>query len=301
VTITLEQLEQATARRLGPYFTAYQALGSPTSSTSTSAIMPLLQTNAVIGGPENLWLLRRGHVQGGDDITVQDADRQRLVLSFDGASGRVAVDRNWNVPLAPGEIAEFHHLDPAQELRQVVLAGLRRCFFTDRYGLGGFMYEADLTAALPWLIDPQQVLNLQSGYGYGSSSVVVNGPTGYGSLSDVPFSVFSECGHVWIHAGCYGNFRVTVRRSHFEWVNDTDTAEGPTLDTDCLAVDLDYAASAAHIEAWHLFPSRMFYAAAGNLQATQEMAAREFTRQSFIWNPEGQGQIAFREVVALSL
>jgi hypothetical protein len=136
-----------------------------------------------------------------------------------------------------------------------------------------------------------------------SSDVVVNAPTGYGSLCDVPFSVFSECGHVWIRTtgGYYGGLRVTVLHNHAVWINGTDALEGPTSDLDTLSVDLDYAASAAHVEAWHLFPSRMFYAAAGNLQATQEMAAREFTRQSFIWNPPLQGQVAFREVVSLPL
>jgi hypothetical protein len=288
--VTLEKLEQETARRLGPYFLAYQATGSPTSSTSTSAIMPTLQSTALIGGPENLWLLRRGHVQGGADIVVQAADRQRLILSFDSAAGRVVVDHNWNVPMAPGEIAELHHLDPAQELRMAVIAGLRRCFFEDRYGLGGFMYEADLTAALPWLIDPRQVLNLQTGWPYSA-------------VRDVPFSVFSECGHVWIRAGggYYGGLRVTVLHNHAVWINGTDALQGPTSDLDELSVDLDYAAAAAHIEAWRMFPSRMFYAAAGNLQATQEMAAKEFTRQAFIWNPPLQGSVAFKEVVSLAL
>ena len=287
--VTLEKLEQETARRLGPYFSAYQATGSPTSSTSTSAIMPSLQTNAVIGGPENLWLLRRGHVQGGADIAVQSADRQRLVLSFDGSAGRVVVDRNWNVPMAPGEIAEFHHLDPAQELRQAVLAGLRRCFLTDTISVvptGGYA-DTDLTYSAHWITDPLQVLTVEYGY--------------QRPMYSQPFQVRLHQGHVMLTTPAYGGVWVTALRPHWSWVNGLDSDTGPTDDDDVLNVDLDYAAAAAHIEAWHRIPSRMFYAAAGNLQATQEMAAREFTRQSLIYAPPPSRDIRFSEVVRLPL
>jgi hypothetical protein len=289
--ITLAALEREVARRTGPFFQAAQAPGEPTSSTATSALMPALQTNALLGGPENLWLVRRGVRLDGTPTPapINPQDRERMVQTFDAGAGRVIVDRNWQQPMYPNEVADFVHLHPSQELRQVVLAGLRRCFFQDRFGLGGFVYEADLTAALPWLIDPQQVLQLQSG-------------SSYGAMGDVPFATFNECGHVWIRTGGGGaDLRVTVLRSHFEWVNGEEAVDGPTEDTDCLAVDLDYAASAGHIEAWHLFPSRMFAAAAGNLQATQEMAAREFTRQAMIWNPQPQAKLMFSSLVSLPI
>jgi hypothetical protein len=43
----------------------------------------------------------------------------------------------------------------------------------------------------------------------------------------------------------------------------------------------------------------MFAAAAGNLQASQEMAAREFSRQAMIWAPQAPRGIAFTETVRL--
>jgi hypothetical protein len=98
-----------------------------------------------------------------------------------------------------------------------------------------------------------------------------------------------------------GGAWLTALRPAWTWVNDAESTGGPTNDTDTLAIDLDYAASAAHIEAWHLFPSHMFAAAAGNLQATQEMAAREFSRQSLIWGPSPAREIRFPEVVRLPL
>ena len=94
---------------------------------------------------------------------------------------------------------------------------------------------------------------------------------------------------------------MTALRPHWSWVNGADSTTGPVSDDDVLSVDLDYAASAGHIEAWHLFPSRMFAAAAGNLQATQEMAAREFTRQSMIWAPPAPREIRFSEYVGLPI
>src|SRR5262245_66236413 len=80
--------------------------------------MPTLKSNALLGGPENLWLLRRN--------AANTQDRERLVQAFDPAAGRVIVDRNWYTPMAPSEAAEFTHLHPTQELRQSVMAGLRR-------------------------------------------------------------------------------------------------------------------------------------------------------------------------------
>ena len=42
-------------------------------------------------------------------------------------------------------------------------------------------------------------------------------------------------------------------------------------------------------------------AAAGNLQATQQMAATEFTRQALIWAPQPERTLSFSEVVSLPL
>lgn len=292
---TLAQLEQEVARRTGPFFQAAQDSGVPTSSTTASAIMPSLKTNAILGGPEDMWLVRRGVRADGTPTPnlVQSVDRERMVQTFDASAGRVMVDRNWRDPMQPNELADFVHLHPSQELRQAVLAGLRRCFLEDveeadpntQYG------PIDLTAQFPWVTSGDQVLRVQ--YGWLQPG------------ADAPFTTTRQQGHVLL-GGAWGSYAassvwVTFSRPAWTIVNDLDSTTGPTNDTDELAVDLDYAASAGHVEAWHLFPSRMFAAAAGNLQATQEMAAREFTRQAMMWGPQDNRTIAFNEVVRLAL
>ena len=296
--ITLAELEREVARRTGPFFEAWQDGSSPTTSTTTSAVMPILKTNALLGGPENLWLLRRSLVvtdlyssraTGPTPQPVLEVDRIRMVQTFDPGAGRVIVDRNWRDPMYPGELAEFTHLHPAQELRAAVMAGLRRCFFADRFGASvtsGYG-DMDLTYQQPWITAPEQVLRVQYGY--------------YKPVGDAPFEAVVEQGHVML-SGAWGGYApsavwVTALRPHASWVNGADSETGPIEDDDTLAVDIDYAASAGHIEAWHLFPSRMFAAAAGNLQASQEMAAREFSRQASIWGPQPSRSYGFSEVV----
>lgn len=249
--------------------------------------MPSLRSNALLGGPENLFLLRRGVLTDGSPtpapITV--ADRERVVQTFNSEAGRVSVDSNWGTPMYPGELADFTHLHPSQELRIACLAGLRRCFFEQTIGAAttSAYGDMDLTSQADWLTDPSQVTRVQYGW---------MKPT-----HDAPFETSMQQGHVML-GGAWGEFApssvwVTALRPHWTWVNDTDSSTGPTADDDLLAVDLDYAAAAGHIEAWHLFPSRMFAAASGNLQASQEMAAREFTRQSMIWGPDSPRSIHF--------
>jgi hypothetical protein len=293
--ITLAELEREVARRTGPFFAAWQDRGEPTSSTTTSAIMPILKTNSLLGGPENLWLLRRGVLFDGTPTPqpVADVDRERLVQAFDPGAGRVIVDRNWRDVMFAGELAEFSHLNPSQELRIAVLAGLRRCFMEQRFGAAATSAygDMDLTYQQPWISSPDQVRRVQYGY---------SKPVG-----EAPFEAVMQDGHVML-SGAWGAYApasvwVTALRPHWTWVTGADSTSGPTDDDDILAVDLDYAAAAGHIEAWHLFPSRMFAAAAGNLQATQEMAAREFTRQAVIWGPESSRSVGFSEVVSLPL
>jgi hypothetical protein len=293
--ITLAQLDQEVARRTGPYFSAAQDSQVPTTSTSTAAYMPSLKSSAVLGGPENLWLLRRGVFHDGTALppgTYDDVDRIRMVQTFDSSAGRVVVDRNWRLPMQPNEQAEFIHLHPDQELRVSVNAGLRRCFLPDtvpalltsQYG------DIDLTAQAPWITNPDQVVGAR--YGWTKP------------YAEAPFGTYMQQGHVILSgtSGAYApaNVWVVVLRPVWSWVNDADSISGPVLDSDLLSVDLDYAAAAGHIEAWHLFPSHMFAAAAGNLQANQEMAAREFTRQAMIWGPEPNRRIGFSEVVGSS-
>lgn len=281
MTTTLAAIERATARRVGPFYQAYADRQVPSTASFDRVIVPTLRSTIEQDLVSNLWLLRRGGDYRGNPVTVSDEDRQRQVAFVDPSRGEIQVDRPWSVIPSSGEVFEFHHLDPEQELREVVRAGLRRCLFEDRFNLGtGYIYEADLTSALPWLDNLNMVKRVQiapfpttfPGWG--------NGP------ADVPFSVFGECGHVWLRitggdgAPFWGGVLVTVHRPHFSYVNGLDAPCGPNLDGDTLNVDVDYAAAASHIEAWDLFPVKLQAAAAGNLFATREQSAYEYTRQT---------------------
>ena len=294
--ITLAQLEQEVARRTGPFFQAAQDTTVPTTSTTIAAYMPTLKSSSLLGGPENLFLLRRAVYADGTPVAAPNndpLDRVRMVQAFDSSAGRVVVDRGWRNPMQPNELADFTHLHPQQELRQAVLAGLRRCYLSDMFAavLTSGYGDIDLTYQMPWITNPSQVTRVQYGW--------------YKPWADAPFDTYLQQGHVMLAntSGQYApaNVWVTAWRPAWSWVNGAESTTGPTADTDTLNVDLDYAASAGHIEAWHLYPSHLFAAASGNLQATQQMAAAEFTRQAVAWGPGAPRDIAFNEVVSLPL
>src|SRR5215831_16396928 len=183
MSITYATLQQAVARRTGPFFQAAQDSTTPTTSTTISAYMPTLKSSAVLGGPENLFLVRRA--------AVTPDDRVRGVLDFDSATGRVVVDANWGTPMAPSEVADFIHLHPEQELKPAILAGLSRCFFLDCVGIDptGPYGGIDVTAQLPWVTAPWQVARVQYGW---------TAPEG-----DAPFEATQQGGHV-ILSGMFG-------------------------------------------------------------------------------------------------
>ena len=283
MTTTLQEIERATARLIGPYYQAFLDRQLPSTAGFESVLIPYLRSSVEQDLVTNLWLLRRGIDWQGTPVVVDPIDRQRLVANYNPERGQVTVDRPWSVVPTAGEVVEFHHLDPEGELREVVRSGLKRCLFEDRFNLGpGYIYEADLTIPLPWLNDVNMVKRAQVApfpSGWPGDS---NGPV------DVPHMIFGQSGHVWIRVGganatpYYGGVLITVHRPHFSWVNGLDNVAGPTLDDDVLDVDLEYAAAAAHIEAWHRLPAKLQAAAAGNLQATREQAALEYTRQSYV-------------------
>jgi len=282
VSITLAQLERETARRVGPYAEHQTDRQLPSTASFNWVNFPQLRSDMGIDLVTNLWLLRRG---------ASAADRQRLVSTYDSDTGRVLPERPWSVVPPAGETCEFHHLNPEQELRVAVLAGLRRCFLPDNVRadptqlFGGL----DLTAQFPWLTDPWQIARVRYGW--------------LSPFGDAPWDSYTRMGHL-ILIGMFGNFLpmsvwVEAWRPAWSWVNG-DESDGPTSDDDVLEVDLDYAASAAHIEAWHRFPARLQAAAAGGLQATQTMAAQEFERMAGIFGPSQRPvSIGFREVVRL--
>lgn len=293
MSITLRTLEQAVARRTGPFFQAAQDATTPTTSTTIAAYMPTLRSSALLGGPENLFVLRRGVRADGTNTPnpIIADDRIRMVLSFDSDAGRVVVDRNWRDPMQPNEQADFVHLHPLAELHEAVMAGLRRCFQPDNVlaqptaPFGGI----DLTAQWPWLSEPWQVQRVRYGW---------TAPWG-----DAPFDTYTDAGHL-ILTGTSGydlptSVWVDCWRPAWSWVNGAESITGPVLDTDLLDVDLDYAAAAGHIEAWHNFPSRMLAAAAAGTQSTQQMAATEFSRQSAIFGPSSPRALGFQTVVRI--
>jgi len=291
--ITLAQLEQEVARRVGPYWRFFTDRQIPNTAQFTFANVPELRSAIDSDLVTNLWILRRGDTVDGTPVSFDIVDRQRTVDVYDAEQGRVFPDRPWGAIPAAGEYFEFHHLNPDQELRAAVMAGLRRCFLeemfaavqTSSYG------DIDLTYQAPWITSPNQVTRVQFGW--------------YKPFGDAPFEATMQQGHVMLRntSGPYvpANLWVTALRPAWSWVNDAESSMGPTQDDDLLSVDLDYAASAGHIEAWHLFPGRCQAAAAGGLQGTQQMAAQEFTRQSLIWGPPPVRRMGFSEVVGQPL
>jgi hypothetical protein len=285
MSVTLAQIQQAVARRCGPYRQVFNDRQDPGTATFDSAFCPLLRSNIELDQVTNLHLLRRGEVMDGGLVNVDITDRDRLVSNYTAAEGRVDVDRSWGNAPIPGEIFEFHHLAPDDELGEAVIAGLRRCYFEDSlYAQPNAQYGGiDLTALAPWIIEPWQVSRVQ--YGWLNPS------------TDAPFEATRQAGHVWLQ-GTSGYFSpiavwVSYWRPAASWINGTDSTDGPTSDWDAFDVDLDYAAAAGHIEAWHLFPSRLAAAAAGGLQASQQMAAQEFTRQALIHGPQRSQSVGF--------
>jgi len=279
-SVTLASIEREVARRIGPFYELSSDQQSP--STITRAYFPGLQSTIEQDLVANLWLLRRGVDWQGAPVPVDTLDRQRTVAVYDALTGSVQVDRAWGTPLAPGEVCEFHHLNPEQQLRPAVRAGLRRCVMEDRFGLAaGYIYEVDLTEAVPWLTNPRQVTRVQA----------ANIPQSLGRVFDVPHTIFVQNGHVCLrvnagrNSGAMGNLIVTTWRAVDSLVNGLTTTSGPLADADRLQVHIDYAAAAGHIEAWHLAPAMMQAAAAGGLQMTRDQAALEFTRQARVHVP----------------
>jgi len=300
---SLAELEQEVSRRLGPFYIYPCDDTTPTVSTVNYAAVPALQSLTGMNKIDNLFLLRRGVLADGTPSpAVTPDDRQRMVVDLDPNSGRVQVDRTWQNAPAPNEQLEFMHLDPAQELRPAVLAGLRRCLLQERVLLGpGYIYECDLTASLPWVVTSNQVQRVQTGP-YPSGW-----PGWWGGPLDVPFEVFMECGHVWIRVSggiawgpFYGGLLLTLNRPG-DSIGGSGCDSTLSSDADLIAPNVDWAAAACHIELWHRYPARMQAAAASGWQASQKDAAAEFTRQAFMNEPQRYDRWAYRRSSLWSL
>lgn len=289
MSVTLAELEVEVARRVGPYLSAFTDRQVPNTANFTFVDFPELRSAIDQDLVTNLWLLRRGITVDGAPVSMDVVDRHRTVDVYDPQQGRVFPDRAWGTIPEAGEICEFHHLHPERELRVSVLAGLRRCFLPDAVQVQptGLYGGIDLTVQFPWLTESWQLAR-----------------TRYGWLSpygDAPWDTYSSMGHL-ILTGSHGTFApmsvwVDIWRPASSWVNGAESITGPTDDADILEVNLDYAAAAGHIEAWHLFPSRMQAAAAGSLQATREQAAQEFSRLANVYGPKRPITLGFQSVM----
>lgn len=285
-TPTRAQIEVELARRVGPFWYLTADAQSPTTATPSYVNIPNLQSLIDQDLVTNLYLLRRGVLADGSPTPqpIQPNDRLRTVYSVDATNGRLQPDRSWQWTPYPNEQFEVHHLHPDLELFPAVQAGLRRCFFEDRVQLEpGYYYEFDVTALLPYVTDVAQIRRVQVGPWPSGWPGWWRGPL------ELPFAAYGQGTHIWLRISgsvywgpFWGGVLLTLHRDHFGFVNGQDQPYGPQFDTDIMMCPVDWAAAAAHVEAWLRFPARLQAAAATGLQASQQMAAAEFQRQGYL-------------------
>lgn len=175
-TVGLREIEQEVARRVGPFFLRVArnpraAAGEPPVPPDYSTLtVPAVRSVIDLGGMEDLYVLRRGRLSDGTRLPTaapdpdrpwSTRDRIRLVRGYHPQQGQIEVDWPYDYPAYDGEEIELHHLDPDQELRPAVLAGLRRCYVVHRLEVDGLVAGAadtlDLTERAPWLRSRDQV------------------------------------------------------------------------------------------------------------------------------------------------
>lgn len=265
MSTTLAQVEQETARRLGPY-RRFAAAGGTASAVDVDDVRSTID----LGGWVGLYVLRRGESFAlGDEIVGYDpADRVRRIKAYDPQTGTWTLDRAYvGAAVAAGEAVEVHHLEPTHELRPAVLAGLRRCYVEDRVEvtLAGVASERSLTAEIPWLTKRGQVRSIHAG-----------DPASLALPSSVGIATpFERAGAVWVQLEpdpFPSRMLVSVLRPVSTLVNGLDSLVGPTDDADVLTVDLDYAAAVCHMEAWRYVPQRLQPLADGRIYLTKEGA-----------------------------
>lgn len=274
MSVTLAAIERETAVRLGPYRLVEQS--GATAATTAIAYVDALKSAMDLGGMEDLWLLRRGVKTDGTAVPgFVSTDRQRQVRTYTSTTGALEIDRAWTTPPIATEQMELHYLDPANELRTAVLAGLKRCYFVDRatITLTSAAPERDLTTSAAWITKTTQVYLVEQ---QAVASNSLPSPAQWAKP-------FYKAGHVWlkISPDPYPDaLLVTARRSHWAWVNSAASTTGPTLDGDLLDLDVNYAAAAGHIEAWRYVREKLRAPSAAGLAVSMEEAADEFTRQA---------------------
>jgi hypothetical protein len=258
--VTLAEIERALGPKVGPYLRREVVSGS----ASTMVITNLQSSISAHSDIVDLYVLRRGITSTGAFVTgLSTDDRIRLVASLDTDAGSVAPDRNWATSPALGEMVEFHHLHPDDEMRFAVREGLKRCYLEDiaTVTVETADNDHDLTALLPWLTSPKQVREMRDSYGL-----------------KVWSRVYGVGGHVWVNMGSASTFQVVALRPAYSDVNEAVSLLGPDDDDDIIRVPLDYAVASAHVQAWEHFPSRLIDAARQGYQLTRQQAAQRFTK-----------------------
>ena len=272
--VTLAEIERHVAPRIGPY---EELIALPTSTQTTLFVSQLI-SSLDLGEYEDLYILRRGRFENGNFVSpFSDDDRERLVASYESATGGLNPDRDWTYAPVEGEMIELHVLKPSSELRKIVLQGLRRCYFWDtavvsttEAALTSGNTRTNLTALVPWLTRPNQLRNIQFGTTVGLPTKVLWWDADRQG-ANVNLSMLGlGAGSLYIHA----------LRPHITYVNGEMSYRGPDDDDDILHVDLDYAAAAAHAAAWQLVPHRLFPISNVGMRISMEAAAAEFTRES---------------------
>lgn len=273
--VTLAEIERRFARMAGP-FRQYHAY---TGGSTSALIIRAIQSSLSLGDFEDMFILRRGVMQDGTLIdNFPSDDRQRLVATYDSSTGTLTPDRAWSLAPTENEAIELHYLDPDQEIRPVVLDGLRRCYFWDEVQITttSALREINLTESALWLTDHTAIKNIEQGSPAGSSLVPTSRMLWYR-----PF-VRSGNAYIqtkWIGAGY---LYIMALRSHFTYVNGETTISGPDDDFDVFSAlsSADYPAMAALCEAWVQLTDRLTPVAAQGLRITSTMAASRFTEMS---------------------
>lgn len=265
--LTLMEVERAIAARIGPYFKQIAGAGN----SATGVVVNKLRTSLDIGDYESLFLLRRGVFSDGSLVpNFTEDDRHRIVASYTSIDGRLTPDRPWTLIPQIGEVIELHYFDP-DDLREIALQGLRRCFFWDTLSTTQTSYigTLNLTQIAPWIVDERYIRRVEA-----QSSGLNIHPQALDW-----FEPYREGGQVHVRtiSPFRGTLNVELLRPHFTWVNDQDTPGGPNHDLDTLRVDREYAARAGHISAWMLQRPRMMPVAAQGLAISMEEAAKAFT------------------------
>lgn len=268
----LMDIESALARRLGPYFRRTVTTGSQNLVTING-----VKSTIDAGEFEDLYLLRRGFLANGQRIVgFDDDDRIRTIATYDHTNGTFAPDRTWAIAPVANEIVELMALHPEDELRYVVIEGLRRCFFLDAVTVAFVTadVEQNVSSFLPWLTEPDLIKDVQ--YTYNAS---LYGPTGVGWFK--PFRTGQDI-YLRMGANPYPNStRLTILRPAHTYVNGATSLVGPDDDEDIVAVDRNYATLAAHVEAWRNFPAKLMPIAQNGMAPSLKQVSNEFTLESF--------------------